>query len=131
MKISGNTLVWIKKKPPRSTFKQLFLATKTLPIPIMSGSAKSPVEGLKDSECERGVITIRPPIPYMAAVDLYKKPEKTEIKTRLPDGMNYQMVPFCLGTNKEYMNHIIAMICLVEQKDLRIPWRRPSQLSRN
>ncbi len=27
------------------------------------------------------------------------------------------MVPFCLGTNKEYMNHIIAIIRLVEQKD--------------
>ena len=56
-KISGDVLDWIKKKPPRSTFKQLFLETKTLLIPIMSGSAKSPAEGLKESECERGVIT--------------------------------------------------------------------------
>ncbi len=58
-------------------FKQLFLETKTLLIPIMSGSAKSPAEGLKDSECERGVITTRPPIPYVAAVDPYEKHEKT------------------------------------------------------
>jgi hypothetical protein len=86
-------------------------------IPIMSGSAKSPVEGLKDSECKRGVITTRPPILYMAAVDPYKKAEKIEIKTRLPDGTNYQMVPFHPGTNEEYVNHIIAMIRLVEQKD--------------
>jgi hypothetical protein len=57
-KISGDALDWIRRKPPRSTFKQLFLETKTLLIPIMStGSAKSPAEGLKDSECERGVIT--------------------------------------------------------------------------
>ena len=75
------------------------------------------MEGLKDSECEWGVITTRPPIPYVAAVDPYKKAEKTEIKTRLPDGTNYQMVPFCSETNKEYMNHIITMIRLVEQKD--------------
>jgi hypothetical protein len=88
-------------------------------IPIMSsGSAKSPAEGLKDSECERGVITTRPPIPYVAAVDPYEKAEKTEIKTRLPDGTIYQMVPFCSGTNEEYVNHLIAMIHLVEQKDL-------------
>ena len=53
----------------------------------------------------------------MAVVDPYKKAEKTEIKTRLPDGTNYQMVPFCSETNKEYMNHIITMIRLVEQKD--------------
>jgi hypothetical protein len=76
-KVSGDVLVWIKKKPPRSMFKQLFLETKTLLIPIMSGSAKSPAEGLKDSECERGVITTRPPIPYVAAVDPYEKHEKT------------------------------------------------------
>jgi hypothetical protein len=94
-----------------------FLETKTLLIPIMSGSAKSLAKGLKDSECERGVITTRPPIPYVAAVDPCEKQEKTEIRTRLPDGTNYQMVPFPLGTNKEYVNHIIAMICLIEQKD--------------
>jgi hypothetical protein len=56
-KISGDALVWIKKKPPRNTFKCLFLKAKTLLIPIMSGSKKSPAEGLKDSECERGVVT--------------------------------------------------------------------------
>jgi hypothetical protein len=118
-KILGDMLDWIKRKPPRSTFKQLFLETKMLLIPILSsGSAKSPAEGLKDSECKRGVITTQPPIPYVAAVDPYKKAEKTKIKTRLPDGTNYQMVPFCSGTNKEYVNHLIAMIRLVEQKDL-------------
>ncbi len=118
-KILGNALNWIKRKPPRSKFKRLFLETKTLLIPIMSGgSAKSPAEGLKDSECERGVITTQPPIPYVAAVDPYQKAEKTEIKTRLADGTNYQMVPFRSGTNKDYASHLIAMIHLVEQMDL-------------
>ena len=95
------------------------METKALLIPIMSGSAKSPEEGLKDSECEQGVITTRPPIPYVAAVDPYKKQEKTKIKTRPPDGMNYQMVPFRSGTNKEYINQVIPMIRLIEQKDLK------------
>jgi hypothetical protein len=86
-KIAGDALAWIKRKPPRSTIKQLFLETKTLLVPIMSsGSAKSPAEGLKNSECERGVITMRPPIPYVAEVDPYEKAEKTEIKTKLADG---------------------------------------------
>ena len=67
-----------------------FFETKLLLIPIMSGNAKSPAEGLKDSECEQGAITTRPPIPYMAPVDPYEKPEKTEIKTKLPDGTNYR-----------------------------------------
>ncbi len=74
-KILGDVLDWIKKKPPRSTFKRLFLDTKTLLIPIMVGSAKSLAEGLKNSECKRGVITTQPPIPYMAVVYPYKKAE--------------------------------------------------------
>ncbi len=28
------------------------------------------------------------------------------------------MVPFCSGTNEDYVSHLIAMIRLVEQKDL-------------
>ncbi len=117
-KISGDALDWTKRLPSKSTFKRLFLETKALLIPIMSGNAKSPAEGLKNSECERGVITTRPPIPYVAPVDPYKKQEKTEIKTKLPDGTNYQMVPFRVGSNKDYVNHIITMIRLIEQKDL-------------
>ena len=42
---------------------------------------------------------------------------KTEIKTKLPNGTNYQMVPFPSGTHEDYVNHIIVMICLVKQKD--------------
>ncbi len=54
----------------------------------------------------------------MAPVDPYEKQEKTEIKTKPPDGTNYQMVPFRAGSNKDYVNHIIAMIRLIEKKDL-------------
>jgi hypothetical protein len=117
-KISGDALKWIKKLPPKSSFKQLFLETRSLLIPIMSGNTKSPGEGLKDTECKQGAIANRPPIPYMAPVDSYEKQEKTKIKVKLPDGTNYQMVPFCAGSNKDYVNHVIAMIRLIQQKDL-------------
>ncbi len=85
---------------------------------MSSGSAKSPAEGLKNSECEQGVITTQPPILYVVEVDPYKKAKNSEIKTRLADGTNYQMVPFRSGTNKDYVSHLIAMVCLVEQLDL-------------
>ena len=52
-------------------------------------------------------------------MDPCKKQEKTEIKTRLPHKTNYQMVPFRSGTNEDYINHIIATIHLVEQKDFK------------
>ena len=54
----------------------------------------------------------------MAEVDPYEKAEKTKIKTKLADGTDYRMVPFCLGTNEDYVSHLIAMIRLVEQLDL-------------
>ena len=54
----------------------------------------------------------------MVEVDPFEKAEKTEIKTRLAGGTNYQMVPFRSGTNEDYVSHLIAMICLVEQLDL-------------
>jgi hypothetical protein len=117
-KISADALKWIKNLPTKSSFKRLFLETRSLLIPIMSGNEKSPAEGLKDSECKRGAIANRPPIPYVAPVDPYEKQVKTEIKVKLPDGTNYQMVPFCAGSNEEYVNYIIAMIQLIQQKDL-------------
>jgi hypothetical protein len=54
----------------------------------------------------------------VAPVDPYKKQEKTKIKVKLPARTNYQMVPFCAGSNEDYVNHIIAMIRLIQQKDL-------------
>jgi hypothetical protein len=99
VKILGNTLNWVRISPPKSTFKQLFLETRSLLVPIMSASGKSPAEGLKDSECKRGNIANQPPIRYVAPVDPYKKQEKTEIKVKLPEGTNYQMVPFRTGIN--------------------------------
>jgi hypothetical protein len=85
----------------------------------MSASAKSPAEGLKDSECKRGAIANRPPIPYVAPVDPYEKQEKAKIKVKLPDGTNYQMVPSRAGSNEDYVNHIISMIRLIQQKELK------------
>jgi hypothetical protein len=85
---------------------------------MSTGSAKSPAEGLKNSECERGVVTARPPIPYVAEVDPYEKTKKTESKTKLSNGTDYRMAPFRAGTNDDYICHIIAMIRLVEQLGL-------------
>ncbi len=42
-------------------------------------------------------------------MDPNEKQEKTEIKVKLPDGTNYQMVPFQAGTNEDFVNLIIAI----------------------
>ncbi len=54
----------------------------------------------------------------MAPADPYKKQEKTKIKVKPPDGTNYQMVPFRAESNEDYLNHIIAIIQLIQQKEL-------------
>ena len=64
--------------------KQLFLETRMLLILIMSGNVKSPAEGLKDSECEQGAIATRPPIPYVAPVDPYRKKGKDRDQDKAP-----------------------------------------------
>ncbi len=53
-KTSGDVLGWIKKSPPKSFFKKLFLETRSLLVPITSMSTKNLLEGLKDLECKRG-----------------------------------------------------------------------------
>ena len=43
----------------------------------MSASSRAP-EGLKDSECEKGKLGIRPPIPYVPPTDLLKTKETSD-----------------------------------------------------
>ena len=63
-------------------------------------------------------IIYRPPIPYVEPADPNGKQETTKIKVKLPDGTNYQMVPFRSGTNESYITHIITIKQLLEQKEM-------------
>jgi hypothetical protein len=116
-RISSDVLDWIQRSPLKSSFKRLFLETRSLLVPILSANVKSPPEGLKDLECKQGNIINRPPIPYVEPADLNKKQEMTKIKVKLPDGINYQMAPFQAGNNEDYVSHILVMRCLLEQKE--------------
>ena len=51
-------------------------------------------------------------------MDPNEKQEMTEIKVKLPNGTNYQMVPFQTGSNEDYVAHIIATKQLLEQKEI-------------
>jgi hypothetical protein len=82
----------------------------------MSASLKSPLEGLKNVECEKGTPPIRPPIPYVPPTDLHKKRETEQIKVELPDETKFQMPTYGSGNNGENLVHVIAILRLVEQK---------------
>jgi hypothetical protein len=82
----------------------------------MSSSLKSPPEGLKNVECEKGTPPVRPPIPYVPPTNLHEKRETEQIKVELPDRTKFQMPTYGSGNNEEYLVHFIAILRLVKQK---------------
>jgi hypothetical protein len=62
------------------------------------------------------MLPVRPPIPYVPLADLHEKRETEQIKVKLPNGTKFQMPTYRTGNNKEYLVHIVAILCLVEQK---------------
>jgi hypothetical protein len=84
----------------------------------MSATNKVP-EGLKDSECEKGNLGARPPIPYVPPTDpLQAKENSDSIKLKLPDGTVISMTIFAKGNPEEYLQHVIAVLRLINQKGL-------------
>ena len=85
----------------------------------MSVPLKSP-EGLRDSECEKGNLGIRPPIPYVPPTDLLPVKEKHEtLKIKVLDGTSTTMKIFSVGSPEEYLGHIMAVLSLIDRKGLR------------
>ncbi len=60
----------------------------------MSSNLRSPPEGLKNAECEKGTPPIRLPVLYVPLTDLLEKRETKQIKVELPDGTKFQMPTF-------------------------------------
>jgi hypothetical protein len=82
----------------------------------MSSNLKSPPEGLKNAECEKGKLIAQPPIPYVPPLELHKKQETEQIKVKMPDGTNFQMAAFGYGNNEEYLVHVIAILRIIKKK---------------
>jgi hypothetical protein len=45
----------------------------------------------------------------------------------MPDGTNFQMDTFGYGNNKEYLVHVIAVLCIIEQKGMETDVRKAFQ----
>ncbi len=84
----------------------------------MSASSNLP-KGLKDSECEKGKLGIRPPILYVPPTDLLTTKETSDsLKVKLPDGTVFTMSIFAKGNLEEYLSHVHAVLCLISNKGL-------------
>ncbi len=103
---------------PKSPFKKLLLGTSIWQYTKMSTSLKSP-NGLKDAECKKGQLSHWPPILYVPVVDVVTPKEEPQLyKVKLPDPSHLCIPIYSRGSNKEYLVHIVAVLCIIEQKGL-------------
>jgi hypothetical protein len=104
--------------PPKSPFKKLLLGTGLWQYTKMSTSLKSP-DGLKDAECKKGQLSHRPPIPYVPVVDVVTPKEEPQLyKVKLPNASHLSIPIYSWGNNEEYLVHVVAVLCIIEQKGL-------------
>jgi hypothetical protein len=86
----------------------------------MSTVLKS-LKELKDLECKKGLLSSRPPIPYVLPAYLVTTKEVPEsLKIKLPGGTVFNMSIFSQGNTKEYLAHVVAVLCLISQKGLNV-----------
>jgi hypothetical protein len=94
----------------------------------MSASSKMP-KGLKDSECEKGHLGNRLPVPYVPPTDLLQmKDSSNTLKVKLADGTFFSMAK---GSPEDYLQHIIAVLCLIDQKGLHVQCKKHMKKIKN
>jgi hypothetical protein len=84
----------------------------------MSTSLKFP-NRLKDTECKKGQLSHRPPIPYVPDVDVVPSKEEPQLyKVKLPNASHLSIPIYSRGINEEYSVHVVATLCIIKQKGL-------------
>jgi hypothetical protein len=103
---------------PKSSFKKLLLSTRLWQHAKMSTTLKTP-DRLKDAECKKRQLSNRPPIPCVPVVDIVTPKEDPQVyKVKLPDDSHINMHIHSRGNNKEYITHIVAVLCVIKQRGL-------------
>ena len=97
----------------------------------MSASSKMP-EGLKDSESEKGHLGNHPPVPYVPPTDLLQTKDSSKmLKVELADGTVFSMSIFAKGSPEDYLQHIIAVLRLIDQKGLHVLCKKYAKEMKN
>jgi hypothetical protein len=90
----------------------------------MSTTLKSP-DGLKNSECKKGQLSNRPPIPYVPETDLVTSKEEPQfLKVKPPDDTCLTMPIYSCGNTEEYHAHFVAVLRIIKQKGLDGKYRK-------
>ncbi len=110
--------------PPKSSFKKLVLSTGLWQYAKMITTLKAP-NGLKNSECEKGQPSNRPPIPCVAERDIVSSKEEPQVlKVMLLDDSHLNMPIFSRGNTEKYLALIVAVLHIIKQKGLDAKCRR-------
>jgi hypothetical protein len=84
----------------------------------MTTILKNP-NGLKGSKCKKGQLSSQPPFLYVPPTyQLTTKESLENLKVALSDGTVFTMNILSQGNTKEYLVHIVAVLCLINQKGL-------------
>ncbi len=90
----------------------------------MSATLKSP-DGLKNSECKKGQLSNRTPIPYVSETDLITSKEEPQVlKAKLPADTCLNMPIHSHENIEEYLAHIISVLRIITQKGLDAKCRK-------
>ena len=110
-------------RPPRSTYKTLFFGTRLGEVLRNMSFAKSVPEGLKLSECERGVGGKNSPIRYIPEKDpvqeaLEKSKKVNYFKLTLPNtGSELKTAVWASGTPEQFVLHVRSAIHACKQME--------------
>ena len=119
-------------RPPKSPFKKLFIGTPLGQI-LKAMNSKAVPEGLKLSECERGVGGKNSPIRYIPESDpiqeaLEKKKKVTYFKLTLPNTKSEMSVAqWASGTPEPFLLHVRAAIHPCKQMELDANFTRAQE----
>jgi hypothetical protein len=90
----------------------------------MGTTLKSP-NRLKNSKCEKGQLSNRPPIPYEAETDIVTPKEEPQVlKIRPPNDSHLNVPIYSHGNTEEYLMHIVAVLRIIKQKGLDAKCRK-------
>jgi hypothetical protein len=90
----------------------------------MSTTLKA-LDGLKNSDWEKGQLSNRLPSLYVTETDLAtSKQEPQVLKVRLPDDTCLNMPIFYCGNTEEYLAHIVVFLHIIKQKGLDAKCRK-------
>ncbi len=105
------------KHPAKSAFKCLVLTMPLCQHLLLSMSSTPTSYELSNTDCEKGHVTQRPPIPYTVSKNgLLVSTSQETVKIKMPEGESKQSLLRNGADGEEYVKHLISFAQFMEKK---------------